>query len=467
MAFRHGVYKSEVPTSLVAPAQGESGLPVIVGTAPVFMTDKSNVNEPKLCYTYAEAVGYFGYSNDWENYTLCEFIYSQFALFAQAPCVLINVFDPAKHKEELTNQTYASTSGKVNLGAGVIAAYTEDGEAEINYDDDGNAIVPIEGTSITFTRVIKAKPSMVTNAEVIGGVSGTTGKYTGLELVNQVFPKFGLVPGLIGAPKFSENSGVAAIMRAKGDNINGLFTCCSVVDIPSDSTGATIYSNAPEWKNQHNYVAERQIVCWPKVKLDDKTFHMSTQLIGLMNKTDRANGDVPYCSPSNHMLQMDSCVNAAGEEIGLDFSQANYLNSQGIVTALNWIGGWRAWGNRTGTYPANTDPKDMWIPVRRMFDFIGNQWILSFWQKVDAPMTPRLIRTIINTFNLYLNSLVAREMLLGGRVEFLESENFKTDLLNGIMRFHIYITPPVPAEVIEGILEFDVGYLDVLYKAMA
>ncbi|MBQ7154844.1 MAG: phage tail sheath family protein [Synergistaceae bacterium] len=466
MAFRHGVYKSEVPTSLIAPAQGESGLPVIVGTAPVFMTDKSNVNQPKLCYTYAEAVRYFGYSSDWENYTLCEFIYSQFALFAQAPCVLINVFDPAKHCETLTDQTFLAVNGKVNLGVNIISAETESGQAEINYDDDGYAFVPCTAANMTFTKIVKAKPSMVTSAEVIGGVSGTTGKYTGLELVNQVFPKFGLVPGLIGAPKFSENSGVAAIMRAKGDNINGLFTCCSVVDIPSGEGGAKIYSETTEWKNQHNYVAERQIVCWPKIRLDDKTFHMSTQLIGLMNKTDHEHSDIPYKSPSNEMLQMDSCVNEAGEEIGLDLSQANYLNSQGIVTAVNFIGGWRAWGNRTGTYPANSDPKDCWIAVRRMFDFIGNQWILTFWQNVDQPMTPRLIRTIVNTFNLYLNSLAAREMLLGGRVKFLESENFKTDLLNGILKFHIYMTPPIPVEVIEGILEFDVGYLDVLYNAL-
>ena len=102
-----------------------------------------------------------------------------------------------------------------------------------------------------------------------------------------------------------------------------------------------------------------------------------------------------------------------------------------------------------------------------MFDYLGNQWILTMWQKVDQPMTPRLIKTIVNSFNLYLNSLVAREVLLAGRVEFLQSENYKTDLLNGILRFHIYITPPIPAEVIEGILEFDVDGLDVLYSALA
>ena len=466
MAFRHGVYKSEVPTSIIAPAQSESGLPVIVGTAPVFMGDKSCVNKPQLVYTYEEAVKIFGYSDDWTNYTLSEFIYSQFALFGQAPCVLINVFDPAKHKEVITadgeGTQYLAVDGRVSLGKDIISA----DDYELLYDDEGNAYVSTSSASIKVKTLTKAKPGNVTASEVIGGVNASTGQYTGLELVNQVFPKFRLVPGLIGSPKFSENSGVAAVMRAKADNISGIFTGICVVDIPSDSEGAPVYTSVPEWKNSHNYAAERMIACWPKISLDGKVFHLSTQLIGLMNKTDNAHKDLPFKSPSNELLQMDACVNAAGDEVLLTLEQANYLNGQGIVTAINWIGGWRAWGNRTGAYPSNTDAKDCFIPIRRMFDFLGNQFILTMWQKVDQPITPRLIRTIVNSFNMYLNSLVAVEALLGGRVEFREDENAYTDLLNGIIKFHLFITPPVPAEVIEGILEYDPDYLSVLFDAV-
>ena len=35
MAYKHGVYTSEVATSMVAPITGTAGLQVIVGTAPV------------------------------------------------------------------------------------------------------------------------------------------------------------------------------------------------------------------------------------------------------------------------------------------------------------------------------------------------------------------------------------------------------------------------------------------------
>lgn len=486
MSFRHGVYKYEVPTSLVPPVHTEAGLPVIVGTAPIHLGSDpealGNVNKPQLIHGYDEAVKLFGFSKDWEKYTLCEFIYSQFALFAVSPCVLINVLDPSQHKEIVAPVVRPVEGGIVNLGQDVMLdgltfdpsdAYEAGKDYSLGYDKKGNAILtPLKGgklasassVNVGFTRL---KPDAVTEEDIIGGVDVSTGAYEGLELVNRVFPKFRLVPGLLGCPKWSQKPAVAAVMRAKMDNINGHFTGQSVVDIPSDTAGADRYTEVPEWKNRNNYMAERQIVCWPKVRLGSDTFNLSTQLIGLMNKIDAGNQDIPYESPSNKGLQMNACVNALEKEIDLGPEQANYLNGQGIVTSLNWIGGWRAWGNRTGCYPAVTDPKDAFIPIRRMFDWIGNEFILTFWQKVDKPITPRLVRTIVNSYNVRLNGLAAREFILGGRVEFLETENAMTDLMDGILRFHLYLTPPPPAEQIVGILEFDPQYLGTLFKAAA
>lgn len=469
MAFTHGVYKSERATSIIAPTENLSGLPVIVGTAPVFLGDEKNVNRPVLCYSYSEAVKNFGYSDDWENYTLCEFIYSQFALYGQSPAVLINVFDPGKHKEEITEKEFIAIDGVVNLGPNVIksAGIITDVNSPFvsSYDDEGNCILTFSGhngkVKVEYT---KAKPELVTESEIIGGVSVQTGKATGLELISQVYPRLRMIPGIIGCPKWSEKSSVAAVMRAKSENINGIFSCVCVVDIPSDlASGAPVYSAVPSWKNANNYTHERMIACWPLVELGDKKFHLSTQIIGLMNRTDNQNENVPYKSPSNELLQIDGVINAAGEEINLGLEEANYLNSQGITTALNFSSGWVAWGNRTAAYPANTDPKDNFIPVRRMFDFVGNTFITTFWQRVDAPITLRLIQTVINTFNLYLNGLTARGMLLGGRIEFHEDENAITDLMNGILRFHVFLTPPVPAETIEAIFEYDPEYLNELF----
>jgi hypothetical protein len=38
MAYRHGVYISEVPTSLISPVQCDSAIPVFIGTAPLHLS---------------------------------------------------------------------------------------------------------------------------------------------------------------------------------------------------------------------------------------------------------------------------------------------------------------------------------------------------------------------------------------------------------------------------------------------
>ena len=102
----------------------------------------SNINAPKLVYTYAEAVNYFGYSDDWEKYTLCEFVYSQFALYGMSPCVLINVLDPSKHKENITEKEYTITNAEINLGTEILlsgfeaASIVSSGEDDETEDED-------------------------------------------------------------------------------------------------------------------------------------------------------------------------------------------------------------------------------------------------------------------------------------------------------------------------------------------
>ena len=281
MAFRHGVYKQEVATSLISPVRTESGLPVIVGTAPIHLAADEealqNVNKPQLIYNYNEAVNLFGFSRDWEKYTLCEFIYSQFALFGMSPCVLINVLDPAKHKQVVAPADVTITDGLANLGQDVILVngvtfetgteYTAGVDYSLAYNEDGDAIFSVinggklanaSKVKVGFTRI---KPDAVTSYDIIGGVDATTGDKTGLELVNAIFPKFRIVPGLLGSPKWSERPEVAAVMRSKAESINGIFTCMSVVDIPSDSTGADKYTEVPEWKNQNNYMGAHEIAC--------------------------------------------------------------------------------------------------------------------------------------------------------------------------------------------------------------
>lgn len=470
VAYKHGVYVSEVPTKVIPPVRVDCGLAVVIGTAPVNMAKEDlAVNTPKLIQNYEDAVKYFGYSDDFESYTLSEFIYSQFVLYGIGPVVLINVLDKEKHKKAGKVKDLAVENGKGEIDEkGILpeslVIKSQDKTFKLGEDYTilfEKEIVEIVGVSEAFkdaTYTITYNvldPSMVTKADIIGGVDVNTGKRQGLELVEEVYPRFGLVPGLILAPGYSQNSDVAAIMKSKANSIGGLFRAMALCD-----ADANLLKDAlTPYKNKNNITDKSQVLCYPKLGLGDEVFNFSTQLAGVINRTDYDNGSIPYVSPSNKSLQIDKTL-IKGDEVMLTRHDANYLNGQGVMTAYGFNNGWKTWGNRTAAYPGITDIKDSFIPTRRMFDWVGNTLILTFWQKIDNPMNKRLIETVVDSANLWLNGLTAQGVLLGARVEVLKDENPVTDLMDGRIKFHVYMTPPSPAREIDFIQEIDVNYFN-------
>lgn len=479
MAYKHGITTSEIPTSLT-PSVTSASVPVVFGTAPINLSKLNNkekppVNVPVMCFTYSEAVDAFGYSEDW-RFTISEAIKAYFALYETSPLILINVLDPAKHKKSVPDQTVPMADGLATIKAqGVLkdtvkvkkdaSTYEVDKDYALNFNDSGelviqrlpNGSIPADTKELTAS-YDKLDPTAVKPADIIGGID-TEGRPTGLELINQVFPRFRVVPGMVLAPGFSSDPTVAAVMSAKVRNINGTFKCMAITDVPADMQ----YTSVPKWTADHNYTSPGQINCYPKLTLGNKQYHMSTQLAGVMAVTDAANGGVPYVSPSNHNFQADGAALEDGREVLLGPDQAQFLNGNGVVTALNFIGGWKAWGNRTGAYPGVTDPKDSFIPVRRMMDWIQNTVVLTYWQYLDAPITKRMVQAVTDSLNLWMNGLQSQGYILGGRVEFNESENSKVELMDGKVRFHIYVTPPSPAEEISFVVEYDANYLSSIF----
>ena len=99
-----------------------------------------------------------------------------------------------------------------------------------------------------------------------------------------------------------------------------------------------------------------------------------------------------------------------------------------------------------------------------MFIWVGNTLVTTFWSKIDDPTNKRLIETIVDSANIWLNGLVAKGALLGGSVEFREEDNTTTGLMDGILRFHVRMTPPAPAREIDFIQEYDTSYIATLFS---
>lgn len=344
----------------------------------------------------------------------------------------------------LSKATNAATAGVPVL----CTSWTE-AEEQLGYSDDWSKY-PICEFMYSHFKAYNCQP-VIFNA--IGETATTAVVAVGFEAVDLCVTKFGVVPDLLCAPGYSSDSTVAAAMMAKASAINGMFKAKAIIDIEADSYAAAITA-----KNSGSY-DENAVVCWPLGKSGDLTFHMSTIIAGRITSTDVDNGGIPYESPSNKAVPLDSILASDGAEINLTLAQANMLNAAGITTAINFMASFAAWGNYTGAYPASTDVKDSFIPISRMFGWVGNTLIKTFWSKLDKPMNRRLLDTILDSANIWLNGLIGSGYLLGARVEMLADENPTTNLMAGIIKLHVYLTPPGAAQEIDFVLEYDADYV--------
>ncbi len=478
MPYQHGVRVLEQATSIVAPILGTAGLQVVFGTAPINLADDPYkvTNTPLIAYSWAEAVKQLGYSADYKNYTLCEAMYASFQLIGVAPVIFINVLDPKKHKKKNEAATVPVEEMEAVVPITGILKDTvtvkmkgADEESEdtplgfetdylLSFDDDGNLLVTLiaGGAGAAAKELVvdstSIDPTAVTASDIIG--ASATGGAKGFEVLQQIYPKYGMTPGLLLAPGWSHIPDVGIVLAAKCEEINGYFTCECLIDIDSTAAGCTAYSDIKVAKEAAGCVSAHAMALWPCIAVGSHWFWYSAIMGALIAKVDAENDDVPNLSPSNKLIGATGTVLATGEEVLLDQVQGNAVNSFGVTTAIN-VNGWRTWGNNSAIYPASTDPKDRWFCCRRFFSWWGNSFILTYFQKVDNPMNPRLIETIVDSENIRGASYVSQGKCARAEIVYNADENPVTDLLNGKITFHQYLTPYPPAEDILNILEFD------------
>lgn len=470
--YPHGVYVSEQATSITAPIEATAGLQVVIGTAPVNMVPYNTiaggvVNTPILAYTYKEAVSKLGFSYDFKSYTLCQSIYASFKVEGVAPIVLINVLDPTKHTAAITSTTLPVADGVATLDeTGVLlsklvvkngsTALTEGEDYTAEFKDDGTVSIGVltEGiTSITVSGT-KLDPSAIKAEDISGGVDTATGAETGIEAVRKVYPKLGLVPGMMLAPYWSKDSGVSATLQGKCEELNGVFRVFCAVDIDSSSSGATQYTDIKTQKEAQGLNSAYCMGCWLWGKVGDYLISGSALMAAKLAHVDALLNDIPYDGLDNQTISISAACLEDGTEVLLDQEQCNTVNSYGVCTFIN-MNGWRTWGNNTVAYPSSTDPKDRWISIRRFMSWSANTFILTYFQKVGRPMNKRNINSIVESENIRGAAFVKNGIVARYEIVFNEDENPTTDIINGKITFHQYISPFPPMEDIENVIEYD------------
>lgn len=118
MPTKHGVYTTQAATGVSTPSVADSGIPFVVGAAPVQSADNYSaaaLGLPVLCTSFAEAKAALGYSDDFASYDLCEVMYTHFQLFGCQPVILCNMLNPATMKATATAADINLTDHKALL----------------------------------------------------------------------------------------------------------------------------------------------------------------------------------------------------------------------------------------------------------------------------------------------------------------------------------------------------------------
>lgn len=493
--YKHGIEVMEKETSFPSPASTRYGVQVIFGTAPVNLAKDPDraVNCPVKVTSFEEAKEKLGYSDDWGRYTLCQSMYASFQLFQVNPVIFVNVLDPKRHTKGLMKTEYTVENHQIVIDetgvlkdtlvvsaqiGGSYAGTAKTGESKVvgrsselkeetdyiaDFDSAGKLILTLlragsayEVKSLTVSGKVLS-PEMVTEEDMIGSYEIESGEETGMEVLRQVYPKFGLIPGVLMAPGWSQKPNVGAALQGKCEDICGAFRCTCLLDL--DTRKTKTYLDVEKVKKESGYDEEHSIVLWPMVTAAGKRCWYSAVYGAMMSYQTASNQDVPYLYPSNKPLHTDGACLEDGTEILLDQVQAGALNGCGVVTAFHDTE-WKSYGNNMGCYPDVTDPKDRWIGCRRMFDYVANYFVTEYRSRLDENMDKRMIDDIVNSFNIWGNGLVSSGMCAGLSAEYRSEENTMEDVLAGHLRIRIYFAPYTPAEYIKATMEFDVSALE-------
>gem|GEM_PF-4031619 len=233
--FFHGVRTEREKRINTTPIVAASGISFVAGTAPVHTASNAPksgcVNEPFLGGNFNNTERALGYGDDWQKYDLCEVMYSHFYNYATAPVIFVNVLDPEKHKKTTAAKPYDIIDRRVILPFEAIKSTVRvttpaavlDTDYALFYHKNTLILEILDGGSIPSTATTltvgfdEVEPSMVTAADIIGGYDIADRKRRGLELIESVFPKFGLTPDNCLCPNWSHKPEVAAVMAAKMD----------------------------------------------------------------------------------------------------------------------------------------------------------------------------------------------------------------------------------------------------------
>ncbi len=464
--YKHGTY-GEFAESIGERAALGGTVAVYVGAAPVHLIRgyAAYVNAPVKLTNFNAVKRYFGYSENWSAFDLCEAFHLHFNNSAGGigPIAAINVLNPDIHRKEAeTVQTLTFINGRATIKSDTIILDTlvlpdkaEGVDYSVDYDyTKGQVIIDSIGdtkiTGAVDAVFFEVDPGMIAAEDIIGGVSAG-GEYTGLGCVALVYQELGIIPNLILCPAWSDKPAVYEAMIIAGTKINGHWDAFVYADLPimDGDTAVDTREAAMRWHTDNGCINERSKVYWPQFRdTANRVYHGAVLSAWRTMLVDAAHDGVPMETPSNKSLPISAqYFGAKSKNRGFDQAAANELNAAGITTAVYWGGQWVLWGPHTAAYKygAVTDNRNIFDNSIRMMMYVSNSFQKEHALTIDKPMTRAMKDTIKNREQEKMDALAAMGAFIGEPVvDFAEEDNSTDELVEGNFTWSFKGTPAPP-----------------------
>lgn len=317
---------------------------------------------------------------------------------------------------------------------------------------DQIGLITAQGAAaIIVVRVAEGNDAAATLANVVGGVNGGTGAYTGILALLGAESITGYAPRILIAPGFtSTRDGQARNAAATQlDVVAKRLRAAAVVAGPNTTDAAAVTYRA-------DFGSDRLYLVDPYVTISKGGVNVNVDatgaVAGLIAVTDNELGF--WHSPSNKEIK-----GIVGTARPIDFVQgdascrANYLNENCIATVIRQDG-FRLWGNRS----LAADPKFAFLCVRRTADMINESILRSHLWAVDRGITRTYFDDVVQAVNDYLSDLQSQGAILGGKC-YRSPNNSAAGVAAGKAVFRFDFTPVYPAEHVTFESELTNGYL--------
>ncbi|EMH4218314.1 TPA: phage tail sheath protein [Serratia marcescens] len=283
-------------------------------------------------------------------------------------------------------------------------------------------------------RVATGKDAAETTSNIIGGANAE-GRYTGMKALLSAQAELGVKPRILGVPGL-DNQEVATALAGICQQLRA-FGYIS-------AHGCKTVQEAIKYRD--NFSQRELMLIWPDFVSWNTTANQSdiayatARALGLRAKIDTETGWHKTLSNVgvNGVTGITASVFWDLQAPGTD---ADLLN-QACVTTLIRKDGFKFWGSRT----CSDDPLFMFENYTRTAQVLADTMAEAHLWAVDRPVTPTLVRDMIDGINAKFRELKSAGLIIDGNCWYDESANTVETLKAGKLFIDYDYTPVPPLE---------------------